>query len=270
MASPAAGVDFDRNRLSQGELIAGIAGLVLLIDLWLKWYGVSVNAGGLLKNFNVGVSANAWQAFSLIDIILFLVALIAIGVAVMRGLNRMPDMPYPPATLVAVAGGIALLLILFRIIDTPVDTHGVSGIDVSRKIGVWIGLLAAAAVTYGGWRAMQESGATFGDLGGGLGARAGSGAGAASSTAPTTSMPAGGAGDAPGVPGGGAAGVSPGKEGPGAPHPGTSTGAPDGTDAPPPSAAAQADPVPGQTGAQTPPGIAGEPPAEGGTQPPGL
>jgi hypothetical protein len=268
MASPAAGVEFDRNRLSQGELIAGISGLVLLIDLWFKWYGVKVSAGGgLLKGFSVGVSASAWEAFSLIDIILFLVALIAIGVAVMRGLNRMPDMPYPPATLVAVAGGIAVLLILFRILDTPVDTHGVNGIDVTRKIGVWLGLLAAAGVTYGGWRAMQESGATFGDLGGGLGTPAGTGA---SASAPTTQMPAGGAGDAPGVPGGGAAGVSPGKEGPGAPHPGTSTGGPGDAGGGPPPAAASSDPVPGQTGAQTPPGIAGEPPSGTGTTPPGI
>src|SRR3954454_4605427 len=132
MASPAApGVDFDRNRLGQGEMIAGIAGLVLLIDLWFKWYGVSVSAGrGALSGLNVSVSGNAWEVFSLIDIILFLVALIAIGVAVLRAIDRLPDMPYPPATLITVAGAIALLLILFRVIDTPVDTHGVNGIDV--------------------------------------------------------------------------------------------------------------------------------------------
>jgi hypothetical protein len=258
VASPASGVDFDRNRLSQGELIAGIAGFILLIDLWFKWYGVKVSAGGALRNFNIGVSANAWESFGLIDIILFLVALIAIGVAVLRALNNMPDMPFPPATLVTVAGGIALLLIIYRIIDTPVDTGGVDGIDVTRKIGVWIGLLSAAAVTYGGWRAMQESGASFG--GGGA-------APAASPNAPTTTMPA----NEPGVPGGGAAGVSPGKEGPGAPHPGTSTGAPGDEGGAPPAAPAGADPVPGQTAPQTPPGLAGEPPREGGgTQTPGL
>src|SRR3954447_9209446 len=162
MAAPASGVDFDRNRLSQGELIAGIAGLVLLIDLWFKWYGVKVSGAGGLSSFNIGVSANAWESFGLIDIILFLVALIAIGVAVLRALNNMPDMPFPPATLITVAGGLALLLIIFRIIDTPVDTGGVDGIDVTRKIGVWIGLISAAALTYGGWRAMQESGASFG------------------------------------------------------------------------------------------------------------
>jgi hypothetical protein len=262
-------VDFDRNRLSTGELIAGIAGLVLLIDLWFKWYGVKVSAGGgLLKNFDIGVSANAWQSFGLIDIILFLVALIAIGVAVMRALNNMPDMPYPPATLITIAGAVALLLIIFRTISTPVDTHGVDGIDVTRKIGLWIGLLSAAAMTYGGWRAMQESGATFGDLGAGSG-RAGTGAGAtpaASPNAPTTTMPAG----EPGAPGGGAAGGPAGKEGPGAPHPGTSTGAPGDEGGGPPAASSAGDPVPGQTSGQNPPGIAGEPPAGGGTQAPGL
>lgn len=270
MASPVGGVDFDRSRLSQGEMIAGIAGLVLLIDLWFKWYGVSVSAGGgLLKNFDIGVSATAWQVFSVIDILLFLIALIGIGVAVLRAIDRMPEMPYPAATLVTVAGAIAVLLILFRIIDSPVDTHGVSGIDVSRKFGIWLGLVAAAAMTYGGWRAMQESGATFGDLGiGGLGGAGAGGSGATGSTAPTTAMPATGA---PGVPGGGAAGVSPGKEGPGVPAPGTSTGGPGDAGGEPPAASPGADPVPGETGAQTPPGLAGEPPAPGEeTQPPGL
>src|SRR5436190_2346832 len=243
VTSPAAGVDFDRNRLSQGELIAGIAGIVLLIDLWFKWYSVSAKGFGI----TVGASANAWDAFGGIDIILFLVALTAIGVAVLRALDRLPEMPFPPATLLTVAGGIALLLILFRTIDTPVDTHGVKGIDVSRGFGLWLGLLSAAALTYGGWRAMQESGASFGDLGGG-----GGGAGA---TAPTTPMAPTPTDDLPG------------KEGPGVPNPGTSTGAPGDKGGGPPPAASAGDPVPGQTAGETPPGLAGEPPAGEGTHP---
>jgi hypothetical protein len=269
VASPAAGVDFDRNRLSQGELIAGIGGLVLLISMFLDWYGAKVKTS--IGNFGAGFGGpNAWESFSLIDIIIFIVALIAIGVAVLRALDNMPDMPYPPATLLTVAGAIAFLLILFRLIVQPFDVP--DQVDVTRSLGIWIGLLSAAAITYGGWRAMQESGASFGDLGAGGRARSaapaagGGGAAAASPTAPTTPMPAG----EPGVPGGGAAGVSPGKEGPGAPHPGTSTGAPGEKGGGPTPASAGADPVPGETAGQTPPGIAGEPPRDGGTQPPGL
>src|SRR5436853_6891542 len=128
MATPAAGgVDFDRNSLSQGELIAGIAGLVLLIDLWFKWYGVKLSGGGgLLKGFSIGVSANAWESFGGIDIILFLCSLIAIGVAVLKAMDRLPELPFPVSTLLTVVGGIALLLILFRTISPPIDTHGVS------------------------------------------------------------------------------------------------------------------------------------------------
>jgi hypothetical protein len=123
---------------------------------------------------------------------------------------------------VAAAGALALLLILFRTISTPIDTGGVSGIDVTRKIGLWIGLLAAAALTYGGWRAMQDGPAPLrGPTGGGT---------PASPTASTTAMPAGG-------------GAAP---------------------------AAPADPVPGSTAPQTPPGLVGDPPAEGGTTPPGV
>ena len=232
MGSPAAGVDFDRNRLNTGELIAGIAGIVLLIDLWFKWYGVKVSgAGGVLKNFSIGVSATAWQAFGFIDILLFLIAVLAISVAIARATNRMPDMPYPAGTLLAGAGAFALLLIIFRIIDTPVDTGGVEGIDVTRKIGVWIGLLAAAALAYGGWRAMQEGPAPA--TGGGAPAAAAP----AAPTASTTPMPAEPAGDAPA--------------------------------ATPPAPAPPADPAPG-TAPETPPGLVGEPPAGEGTRPPGV
>jgi hypothetical protein len=264
MASPASTVDFDRNRIGQGELIAGISGLVLLISLWMKWYGVKVSgAGGILRGFEP--SLTAWQSFEFIDILLFLIALIAIGVAVMRGLDRLPEMPYPPATIVAIAGGIALLLILFRVLVTPFDVP--DGVDVTRKIGLFIGLLSAAGITFGGWRAMQDAGATFSSL------TRGPGGGATTTAMPAAGGPAPGgappAGGSPGVPGGGSSGVGEGKSGPGAPPPGTSTGGPAGDETPP--AAPSPDPVPGTTAPQTPPGIAGEPPREGGgTSAPGI
>lgn len=191
MASPAANVDFDRDRIGPGELIAGVSGLVLLISLWFKWYGVKISGGGILRGFEPSITA--WQAFGLIDLILFLVALIAIGVAVLRGLNRMPDMPYPPATIVAAAGGLALLLVLFRAIVTPIDTGGVEGIDVTRKFGLLVGLLSAAGVAYGGWRAMQDAGQSFGSLG----SPGGGTPATPSPTAPTSTMPAGGGAAAP-------------------------------------------------------------------------
>ena len=62
-------MDFDRNRLSQGELIAGIGGIVLLVSMFMDWYGVKVKTS--LGTFGGGLGGpDAWQAFSLIDIII--------------------------------------------------------------------------------------------------------------------------------------------------------------------------------------------------------
>ena len=49
-------------------------------------------------------------------------------------------------------------LILFQLICTPgVDTGGIDiDIDLGRKIGIFLGLIAAAGIAYGGWRAGNE------------------------------------------------------------------------------------------------------------------
>ena len=47
-------------------------------------------------------------------------------------------------------GGLALLLIAYRLINPP----GSEGVD--REFGAWLGLIAAAGITYGGYLGMQE------------------------------------------------------------------------------------------------------------------
>jgi len=241
VATPASSrSDFDTNRLSVGEMIAGISGVVLLISMFLKWYSVSVSGGGgILGNTSFGVgSANAWESFGIIDLILFLCAIAAIANAILRAMARDVDLPWPTATIVAAAGALAFLLILFRLLVDPVDVGDVPGtvdVDVGRGLGLFLGLISAAGIAYGGWRAMSESPA-------GPGGGAGTAAAGAGPPPPT----GGGVGEA--------------KSGPGAPAPGTSTGAPP----PPPPGGA------GGAGGTAPPagGGGGAPPPAGGTPPP--
>ena len=49
-----------------------------------------------------------------------------------------------------------MLLILFRLIVIPDGDVDVDGVDFSRKIGIFLGLIAAAGITFGGWTAMNE------------------------------------------------------------------------------------------------------------------
>ncbi|MEA2401066.1 MAG: hypothetical protein QOK00_1469 [Thermoleophilaceae bacterium] len=148
----------DTSKLSVGEQIAGVSGVVLLISLFLPWYGVDVSVGG----FSASESASAWEAMGFIDILLFLVAVVAIGVPVARAMGSLPDDVPGPLLLVA-AGAVGLLLVLYRLIDIPApDIPDVAGntIDFGRKLGIFVGLIAAGGVAYGGWRANAESPAT--------------------------------------------------------------------------------------------------------------
>jgi hypothetical protein len=146
----------DSSRISFGEMIAGASAFALFIFMFLPWYGASAVVSGNKIN---GENADAWQAFSFIDILLFLVILLTLGLLVARAADAIPpNLPAPPGMIIVGAGAIAVILILFRILNTPgedVVGFGVN-VDVGRKIGVFLGLIAAAAITYGGWTAANE------------------------------------------------------------------------------------------------------------------
>ncbi len=143
----------DTSKLSVGDQIAAVSGIVLVVALFLPWYGVEVDLGGIATG---SASATAWEALDFIDILLFLIALVAIGVPVAKATGNLPD-DVPGPMVVLAAGGLAVLLVVFRLIDLPTGGVDVEGIDVTRKFGIFLGLIAAAGVTYGGWRANEEA-----------------------------------------------------------------------------------------------------------------
>ncbi len=48
------------------------------------------------------------------------------------------------------------MLIIFRIISIPGPDVDIEGVDFDRQIGIFLGFLAAAGVTFGGYTAMNE------------------------------------------------------------------------------------------------------------------
>lgn len=146
----------DLDKLNQGEKIAGIAGIVLLISLWLAWYsGAKVNG---IEVPGAG-SVSGWEALSFIDIVVFVTAVAAIASAVLAASETDVGLPVAMSAVVTALGALSVLLILFRIIDVP-SGDVPSGIDVSigRGFGIFVALIAAAGVTYGGYTGMQEEG----------------------------------------------------------------------------------------------------------------
>jgi hypothetical protein len=150
----------DVSRVSLGEMIAGISALALFIFMFLPWFGVdSVEGFGV---GDIGANANAWESFSFIDILLFLAIVIVLALVLTRAAASTPDLPQSPATIIAAAGALAVVLVLFRLIFPPGLDTGIVDVDVDlgRKIGIFLGLIASAGIAYGGWRAMNEAPAT--------------------------------------------------------------------------------------------------------------
>lgn len=146
----------DVNRLSQGEKIAAGSAILLFIVMFFSWFGAPDNAvTEALGAAGVDTSANAWQSFDFIDLILLLTVIVAAGAAALKASGAVLRLPVPASTITTLLGALSTLLVLYRIIDPP-------SYD-SRKFGVFLGLVLAAALTYGGWRAMEEEGTSFGD-----------------------------------------------------------------------------------------------------------
>jgi hypothetical protein len=170
----------DVNKLSSGEKIAGVSAILLFIFMFFDWFTVSASNGLI----SISVGGSAWDALDVIPIILMIAVIAAIGVAIVR----LTDAVFEPAismnAVVAILGGISVLLILYRIVSPP--DSGVSGIDVNPALGIFLGLIAAAGIAYGGYRAMQEEGASFGEIGDRLGS---GGRGGPGSTPPSPPPP---------------------------------------------------------------------------------
>jgi hypothetical protein len=152
----------DLSRLRTGERIAAGAALLLFIDMFLHWYKADIS--GLVPGAqSLGISvptahASAWQAFSILDLYLLLVIIVALGLAFLSATQRSVALPVAASVIVTVLGGIATFVVLMRLIDQP-------GPDkiIDIEIFAWIGFLLCAGITYGGWRSMRDEGTNLQD-----------------------------------------------------------------------------------------------------------
>ena len=160
------------DRLSTGEKISAVSAVLLFIFMFFDWFGAKVEGvAGFTGSIEAGGSA--WDALDTIPLFLMLAIVVALAVAVIRLTDADVEPPVSMNAIVAALGGLAVLLILYRIVDPPGSGDALAGVgvDITLKLGIFLGLLSAAGIAYGGYSAMREEGASFGGeadrLGGG-------------------------------------------------------------------------------------------------------
>jgi hypothetical protein len=128
-------------RVRTGEIVAGVAGAVLLLSTFLEWYTVRGRAEGL----------TAWGAFSFVDVLVALVALLGIALAASQVIGRGPALPVALGVITTTLGLAATLLVLYRILNQP-GPNDVIGVAA----GAWIGLAASLGVFLGAWLSLSD------------------------------------------------------------------------------------------------------------------
>jgi hypothetical protein len=138
-------------RMTQGQLIAAIGAVALLVAMFLPWIGVSgpsLPAGITVPSgVDTSTSENIWKG-STLDVYLLVTVIVAALPALLALTDSAEEFSFVSAAtfLLGVVG--VILIAAFLTIDFP------DGAD--RKVGAFIGLAAALAIAYGGFKAMQE------------------------------------------------------------------------------------------------------------------
>jgi hypothetical protein len=144
--------------LNRGERIAGLAGVLLILIMFIfDWFGVKVGV-------NQSESRDAWGSYGFTDILLFITALAAIALALLAASDVEVGLPVAMSAIVTALGILSLILVIISLISPPSFLPASPpGLDYTVKIGAWLGMIATAAVTLGGYLAMQEEGTSFAD-----------------------------------------------------------------------------------------------------------
>lgn len=156
----------DAGRLSQGQMIAGVAAVLLFIFMFLPWFatpeveailpsGEPVDVSGVDTNANVdlgGESLSGWAGENPLDVYLAItvfITLAGVALAARGGGGGATLMPLSAVTFLL--GAIGTLLLIYQVFDSPGD--------FGKKYGLFLGLIAAAGIAVGGWLSMQDEAA---------------------------------------------------------------------------------------------------------------
>jgi hypothetical protein len=140
----------DLSKLKMSDWLKVGGGLVFLIASFLPWWGIDIEGFGSASN-------SGWDYFftGIVPTLIF-VAIAVITLLRAQG-QRVGNLPWPVVFILAAALG--LLLVLIRLL---VDGEG--GIDLDRKYGLFIAVLAAIASFAGCLFGFRESGGDLSEL----------------------------------------------------------------------------------------------------------
>ena len=157
----------DLNKLTRGDQIIGVSGIVLFVFSFFNWLGATASVGGsrgLPGGFSASGSDTAWGFTLTLIAVLLGLALLAYVVLKAAGVEIPSNFgSVTTAQVVLGIAAVAFLFVLIKLIAGPnINTGSFGGVTVSktRKFGIFVGLVATAGLVAGAFlnvRAEQAS-----------------------------------------------------------------------------------------------------------------
>ena len=165
----------DMNKLTTGDKIIGVSGILLFVFSFFKWLGISISGSAFGREFGASDSKSAWSfTLTLIAVLIGIVLVAYVGAK--AGGVKLPELG--SVTWSQIVLGLAVIAFVFILIKLILGPSGWNGFDIpdgvskSRKIGIFLGLIASAGMVVGAYLNIKESGELPGSLGGSKGGAA--------------------------------------------------------------------------------------------------
>jgi hypothetical protein len=143
-------------------LLPAAAGVALIVSMFaLDWFGpgeivsqgfdeareIQEQLGGP-EVIVPDVSENAWDALGAVKLVLVASGVFGVALTVVRMSSDPPLSRLAAAAVTTALGTLATAVVLYHLVNPPGD--------MSREVGVFVGLAAAGGVAVGGWIALED------------------------------------------------------------------------------------------------------------------
>jgi hypothetical protein len=152
----------DLKKLSLGDQIIGGSGIVLFIASFLTWFKAEIDTEGLgsLLGDLGSAKANGWDVGFLgwFPVLLGLLMVAYVAVRAFAPQVKLPDLPLPWNQVLFIVGCVAAVLLVLKFLIGEDDGGGV--VEISRGIGLYLGVLAGIGLAVGGYFKWKEPAAS--------------------------------------------------------------------------------------------------------------
>jgi hypothetical protein len=141
----------DLNKLTLSDKLIAGGGIAYLIFMFLPWYGIDTGFGS--------VDNTGWDYFlgGILPLILIAIMVAHVLVTALSPSTKIPDLPLPWSQVHLLAGAVAAILVVLRLVIGSDDIGSVdTGVDLDRKVGLFLALVAALVVAVGGFLKSQD------------------------------------------------------------------------------------------------------------------